>query len=92
MFLEDMMRSALVFGATRYVSNRFLLTRLASKAIRKLHKPNTRIADTTNDVFIRFSHSNPLAGASYVHNLQRLPYIVQAETQSLSEHLTQSVA
>jgi hypothetical protein len=92
MFLEDMMRSALVFGATRYVSNRFLLTRLASKAIRKLHKPNMRIEDTTNDVFIRFSQSNPLAGASYVHNLQPLPYIVQGETQSLSEHLRQFVA
>jgi uncharacterized circularly permuted ATP-grasp superfamily protein len=86
------MRSDLVFGATRYVSNRFLLARLASKAVRKLHKPNTRIEDTTNDVFVRFSHSNPLAGASYVHDLQPLPYIVQAETQSLSEYLRQSVA
>jgi hypothetical protein len=92
MFLEDKMRSELVFGATTYVSNRFLLARLASKAIRKLHKPNTRIEDTTNDVFVRFSQSNPLAGASYVHNLQPLPYLVQAETQSLSEHLRQSVA
>jgi hypothetical protein len=92
MFLEDIMRSEVVFGATTYVSNRFLLARLASMAIRKLHKPNTRIEDTTNDVFVRFSHSNPLAGASYVHDLQPLPYIVQAETQSLSEHLRQSVA
>ena len=86
------MRSELVFGATTYVSNRFLLTRLASKAIRKLHKPNTRIEDTTNDVFIRFSHANPLAGASHVHNLQPFPHIVQAETQSLRAHLRQSVA
>ncbi len=86
------MRSELVFGATTYVSNRFLLAGLASKAIRKLHKPNTRIEDTTNDVFVRFSHSNPLAGVSYVHNLQPFPCIVQAETQSLSEHPRQSVA
>jgi hypothetical protein len=86
------MRSELVFGATTYISNRFLLARLASKAIRKLHKPNTRIEDTTNDVFIRFSHANPLAGTSYVYNLQPFPHIVQAETQSLSEHLRQSVA
>jgi hypothetical protein len=86
------MRSELVFGATTYVSNRFLLTRLASKAIRKLHKPNTRIEDTTNDVFIRFSHANPSAGASYVDNLQPFPHIVQAETQSLCKHLRQSVA
>jgi hypothetical protein len=90
--LEDMMRSELVFGATTYVSNRFLLTRLASKAIRKLHKPNARIEDTTNDVFERFSHANPLARASYVDNLQPFPYIVQAESQSLREHLRQSVA
>ena len=86
------MRSELIFGATTYVSNRFLLTRLASKAIRKFHKPNTRIEDTTNDVFVRFSHVNPLAGASYVCNLQPVPYIVQAETQPLCEHLRQSVA
>ena len=55
------MRSELVFGATTYVSNRFLLTRLASKAIRKLHKPNTRIEDTTNDVFVRFSQCQPVS-------------------------------
>ena len=86
------MRSELVFGATTYVSNRFLLTRLASKAIRKLHKPNTRVEDTANDVFVRFSHANPLAAPSYVDNLQPFPYIVQAETQPLFEHLRQSVA
>ena len=86
------MRSELIFGATKYVSNRFLLTRLASKSIRKLHKPNTRIEDTANDVFVRFSHANPLAGASYVYKLQPFPYIVQAGTQPLCEHLRQSVA
>ena len=86
------MRSELVFGATTYVSNRFLLTRLASKAIRKLHRPNMRIQDTTNDVFVRFSHANPMAGVSYAVSLQPLPYIVQAETQSLCEDLRQSVA
>ena len=86
------MRSELVFGATTYVSNRFLLTRLAAKAIRKLHKPNTRIADTTNDVFVRFSRANPLASASYVDNLQPFPCMVQAEAQSLGEHLRRSVA
>ena len=86
------MRSELVFGAMTHVSNRFLLTRVAAKATRRFHRPNTRIEDTTNDVFVRFNQSNPLAGASYVHNLQPLPYIVQAETQSLSEHLRQSVA
>jgi hypothetical protein len=86
------MRSELIFGAKTYVSNRFLLARLASKAIRKLHKPNTRVEDTTNDVLVRFSQANPLAGASYVDNLQPFPYIVQAETQSPCERLRQSVA
>ena len=62
------MRSELIFAATTYVSNRFLRTRLAAKAIRKSHKPNMRIEDTMNDVFVLFSHANPLAGASYVYN------------------------
>ena len=67
------MRSDLVFGAMTYVSNRFLLTRLAAKATRKFHRPNTRIEDTANDVFERFGHINPLAGVSYSGNLQRSP-------------------
>ena len=86
------MRSELVFGATTYVSNRFLLTRLASKAIRKLHKPNTRIEDTTNDVLVRFSRANPSAGASSGENLQSFPYIMQPEAQPLRERMRESVA
>jgi hypothetical protein len=54
---EHAMRSELVFGAMAYVSNRFLLTNLAAKATRRLHRPNTRIEDTTNDVFVRFSRA-----------------------------------
>jgi len=34
---------------------------LASKATRKLHKPNTRLQDTTNEVLVRFHESNPAA-------------------------------
>jgi hypothetical protein len=45
-----------------------------------------------NDVFVRFGHANPLAGASYVYNPQPFPYVVQAETQPLCEHLRQFVA
>ena len=45
------MRSDLVFGALSHVSNRYQLCQLASKATRKLHKPNTRLQDTTNEVF-----------------------------------------
>jgi len=54
------MRSELVFGATAYVPNRFLLIGLASKAVRKLHRPNTRIQNTANDVLVRFSRANPM--------------------------------
>jgi hypothetical protein len=63
---EDTMRSELVFGAMAHIPNRFLLTKLASKATRKFHKPNTRIQDTTNDVFVRFSCANPIATVHYL--------------------------
>jgi hypothetical protein len=53
------MRSELVFGAMTHVSNRFLLTKLAARAIRKLHRPNTRIQETMNDVLVRFRHVDP---------------------------------
>lgn len=53
------MRSDLVFGALAHVSNRYQLCQLASKATRKLHKPNTRLQDTTNDVLHRFQTTNP---------------------------------
>lgn len=57
------MRSDLVFGALSHVSNRYQLCQLASKATRKLHKPNTRLQDTTNEVLGRFRTSDP-GGAS----------------------------
>jgi hypothetical protein len=41
------------------VSNRYQLCQLASKATRKLHKPNSRLQDTTNEVFSRFRTANP---------------------------------
>jgi hypothetical protein len=53
------MRSDLVFGALSHVSNRYQLCQLASKATRKLHKPNTRLQDTANEVFTRFHSTNP---------------------------------
>jgi len=58
------MRSDLVFGALSQVSNRYRLCQLASKATRKLHKPNTRLQDTTNDVLYRFHTSNPGSAAA----------------------------
>jgi hypothetical protein len=55
------MRSELIFGALTHVSNRYQLCQLASKATRKLHKPNTRLQDTMNDVMVRFRDSSPVA-------------------------------
>ncbi len=54
------MRSQLVFGAIGCISNRFLLTRAASKATRKFHRPHIRIEDTVNDVLMRFTWANPI--------------------------------
>jgi hypothetical protein len=56
---KSIMRSDLVFGALSHVSNRYQLCQLASKATRKLHKPNTRLQDTTNEVLGRFQTTNP---------------------------------
>ena len=55
------MRSDLIFGALAHVKNRYQLCQLASKATRKLHKPNTRLQDTTNDVLVRFHETSPVA-------------------------------
>jgi hypothetical protein len=55
------MRSDLIFGALTHVTNRYQLCQLASKATRKLHKPNTRLQDTTNEVLVRFRYANPFA-------------------------------
>ena len=58
------MRSDLIFGALTHVNNRYELCQLASKATRKLHKPNTRLQDTTNEVLDRFRHTVPMNAAS----------------------------
>ena len=55
------MRSELVTGALKYVPNRYLLTRLAAKAIRGFHRPNNRVAETANEVLFRFNLSDPSA-------------------------------
>jgi hypothetical protein len=58
------MRSDLVFRALSQVSNRYQLCQLASKATRKLHKPNTRLQDTTNEVLNRFQQASPEGDAA----------------------------
>jgi len=65
------MRSDLVFGALSHVSNRYQLCQLASKATRKLHKPNTRLQDTTNEVLGRFQYANPGSAATIVASAQQ---------------------
>jgi hypothetical protein len=87
-----MMRSDQVFGAMKYVPYRFLLTGLASKAVRSFHIPNTRIQDTTNEVFERFTRVNPLAGVPRAGNVQSFPSTAQGEAHLAVEHLEQSVA
>ena len=54
------MRSDLIFGALTHVNNRYQLCQLAAKATRKLHKPNTRLQDTTNEVLDRFRDTVPM--------------------------------
>jgi len=57
---EQFMRSDLIFGAMTHVNNRYQLCQLAAKATRKLHKPNTRLQDTTNEVLDRFKDTIPM--------------------------------
>jgi hypothetical protein len=86
------MRSDLVFGAMTNVSGRYLLAKLASNATRKLHRPNTRIQDTMNDVFMRFSRVSPMAGARSPRNLQLSPRIARDKTHSFRKQLKQFAA
>ena len=58
------MRSDLIYGALTHISNRYQLCQLASKATRKLHKPNTRLQDTTNEVLDRFRETVPMNAAA----------------------------
>jgi hypothetical protein len=61
---RECMRSDLIFGALTHVNNRYELCQLASKATRKLHKPNTRLQDTTNEVLDRFKDTIPMNESS----------------------------
>lgn len=67
------MRSDLIFGALSHVRNRYELCQLASKATRKLHKPNTRLQDTANEVLVRFRHSNPAYSVTELHEEISVP-------------------
>jgi hypothetical protein len=53
------MRSELVFKALVSEPNRYRLVRLLAKATRQMHRPNTRLQDTTNEVIERFHGPGP---------------------------------
>ena len=89
---EDTMRSELVFGVMTHVSNRFLLARVAATAARKLHRPNTRIQDTANEVVGRFRHVNPLPVVSCIGNLEQPLAVAQAGPHPFYEEPEQAVA
>jgi hypothetical protein len=55
------MRSDLVFGAFAHISNRYQLCGLVSKGTRKLHRPKTRLQDTTNEVLALSRQLSPIA-------------------------------
>ena len=68
------MRSDLIYGALAHVKNRYQLCQLASKATRKLHKPNSRLQDTANEVFVRFHDESPVAAP---HSAPEVPQVQQ---------------
>jgi hypothetical protein len=72
-FQEGGMRSELVFGAMRHISNRFLLAKALAEATRRLHKPGTRTQDTTNDALIRFGYVNPIAQEDAIPIVANIP-------------------
>ena len=72
------MRSDLIFGALTHVNNRYQLCQLASKATRKLHKPNTRLQDTTNEVLDRFKDSKPMGEVSSEESVETVASVRRA--------------
>jgi hypothetical protein len=78
------MRSDLIYGALAHISNRYQLCQLASKATRKLHKPNTRLQDTTNEVLVRFHQTRPIAPGTAEPALESLRNTLKARLLRLS--------
>jgi hypothetical protein len=74
------MRSDLIFGALKRVSNRFFLAKALATATRACHKPGTRIQNTTNDVLASFGCVNPLALEDAVPIATDIPYASQQTT------------
>ena len=77
------MRSDLIFGATAHVSNRYLLSKLAAKAVREIHKPGIRVEETINDVFMHFRRANPLAKVQKGPAVS-LPYLYSGDHRAVA--------
>jgi len=60
------MRSELIFDALICESNRYLLCKLVAKGTRKLHRPNTRVEDTTNEMLKRLSEPASTSNATVI--------------------------
>ncbi len=48
------MRSELIFKVVAHEPNRYRLVKLLAKGTRGMHRPNTRLQDTMNEVLRRF--------------------------------------
>jgi hypothetical protein len=90
--LENTMRSELIFRAMGQVANRYLLVNIAAKATRKLHRPNTRVQETMDDVLMRFSHVNPMARSQEKGSAKPLHRVEKVQTHSRSAQRSQAVA
>jgi hypothetical protein len=65
------MRSELIFKALAYESNRYRFCRLIAKGTRELHRPNTRLQETTNGVLERFVEPVSKVGGARFAQLQQ---------------------
>jgi hypothetical protein len=89
------MRSQLVFDSTMRIANRYLLVMLASKATRKLHRPNSRIPDTTNHALAHLAGAEltvDLEAACKIEQLPPIRYVGKAVSPSLGARLKRSAA
>lgn len=54
------MRSELIFHAASRLTNRYMLVCLVAQTTRRLHWPNSRIADTTNQALEFIGQGTPV--------------------------------
>lgn len=84
------MRSDLVFGAMKQVSNRFLLAKTAAQATRGFHKPGTRLQDTTNYVLMQIARANPIAQGNAALTAANIPVHVSGRPAAVTHHYRSS--